>query len=76
MNLDPTTDLRAGFSRFSPENMAANKTIVGWWQQQYGAEQSQVEDNRIDGHPRQIKSRRGFQKRPDAAFECVLTYIF
>jgi iron complex outermembrane recepter protein len=35
----------------------ANKTIVGWWQQQYGAEQSQVEDNRIDG-------RIAFQWRP------------
>jgi TonB-dependent receptor len=27
----------------------ANKTIVGWWQQQYGAEQSAVTDKRIDG---------------------------
>src|SRR5688572_8043016 len=27
----------------------ADKTIVGWWQQQYGAEQSQVTDERIDG---------------------------
>jgi iron complex outermembrane receptor protein len=27
----------------------ANKTIVGWWQQQFGAEQSQVSDERIDG---------------------------
>ena len=26
-----------------------NKTIVGWWQQQYGAEQAQVTDKRIDG---------------------------
>ncbi|HEY5806409.1 MAG TPA: TonB-dependent receptor, partial [Povalibacter sp.] len=35
----------------------ANKTIVGWWQQQYGAEQSQVNDKRIDG-------RIAFQWRP------------
>lgn len=35
----------------------ANKTIVGWWQQQYGAEQSQVSDERIDG-------RIAFQWRP------------
>lgn len=35
----------------------ANKTIVGWWQQQYGAEQSQVNDERIDG-------RIAFQWRP------------
>ena len=35
----------------------ANKTIVGWWQQQYGAEQSQVTDERIDG-------RIAFQWRP------------
>ncbi len=34
-----------------------NKTTVGWWQQQYGAEQSQVEDNRID-------ARIAFQWRP------------
>ena len=27
----------------------SNKTIVGWWQQQYGAEQAQVNDKRIDG---------------------------
>jgi TonB-dependent receptor len=26
-----------------------DKTIVGWWQQQFGAEQSQVADERIDG---------------------------
>ena len=26
--LDPKTDLRAGFDRFSPENMAANRPIV------------------------------------------------
>jgi TonB-dependent receptor len=26
-----------------------DKTIVGWWQQQFGAEQSQVTDERIDG---------------------------
>jgi TonB-dependent receptor len=35
----------------------ADKTIVGWWQQQYGAEQSQVSDERIDG-------RIAFQWRP------------
>jgi TonB-dependent receptor len=35
----------------------ANKTIVGWWQQQYGAEQAQVNDERIDG-------RIAFQWRP------------
>jgi TonB-dependent receptor len=35
----------------------ANKTIVGWWQQQFGAEQSQVTDERIDG-------RIAFQWRP------------
>ncbi|WP_268894959.1 TonB-dependent receptor [Steroidobacter agaridevorans] len=35
----------------------ANRTIVGWWQQQYGAEQSQVNDERIDG-------RIAFQWRP------------
>lgn len=35
----------------------ANKTIVGWWQQQYGAEQSQVSDKRVDG-------RIAFQWRP------------
>jgi TonB-dependent receptor len=35
----------------------ANKTIVGWWQQQYGAEQSAVSDKRIDG-------RIAFQWRP------------
>jgi iron complex outermembrane receptor protein len=34
-----------------------DKTIVGWWQQQYGAEQSQVSDERIDG-------RIAFQWRP------------
>ena len=28
LQLDPTTDLRAGFARFSLENMAANKPIV------------------------------------------------
>src|SRR6185436_8392319 len=26
--LDPKTDLRTGFDRFSPENLAANKAIV------------------------------------------------
>ena len=35
----------------------ANKTIVGWWQQQTGAEQSQVTDERIDG-------RIAFQWKP------------
>jgi iron complex outermembrane recepter protein len=35
----------------------ADKTIVGWWQQQFGAEQSQVSDERIDG-------RIAFQWRP------------
>jgi iron complex outermembrane recepter protein len=35
----------------------ADKTIVGWWQQQFGAEQSQVADERIDG-------RIAFQWRP------------
>jgi TonB-dependent receptor len=39
------------------ENAAANHTIVGWWQQQYGAEQSSVSDKRIDG-------RIAFQWRP------------
>ena len=36
---------------------AEDKTIVGWWQQQFGAEQSQVTDERIDG-------RIAFQWRP------------
>jgi TonB-dependent receptor len=40
----------------TPEQLA-DKTIVGWWQQQYGAEQSQVDDERIDG-------RIAFQWRP------------
>lgn len=35
----------------------APKPFVGWWQQQYGAEQSQVSDERIDG-------RIAFQWRP------------
>ncbi|HEU5134096.1 MAG TPA: TonB-dependent receptor [Steroidobacteraceae bacterium] len=35
----------------------ADKTIVGWWQQQFGAEQSQVSDERVDG-------RIAFQWRP------------
>ena len=35
----------------------APKPLVGWWQQQYGAEQSQVSDERIDG-------RIAFQWRP------------
>jgi len=34
-----------------------DKTIVGWWQQQFGAEQSQVTDERVDG-------RIAFQWRP------------
>lgn len=34
-----------------------DKSIVGWWQQQYGAEQSQTNDERIDG-------RIAFQWRP------------
>jgi len=42
----------------TPAQLAdANKTVVGWWQQQYGAEQSQVNDERIDG-------RIAFQWRP------------
>jgi aryl-alcohol dehydrogenase-like predicted oxidoreductase len=28
--LDPETDLRAGFDRFSPENLAASRPIVDW----------------------------------------------
>jgi iron complex outermembrane recepter protein len=36
---------------------AEDKTIVGWWQQQFGAEQSQVTDERVDG-------RIAFQWRP------------
>ncbi len=28
--LDPKTDLRSGFDRFSPENLAANRRIVDW----------------------------------------------
>ena len=39
---------------------AEDKTIVGWWQQQFGAEQSQVSDERIDG-------RIAFQWRPSDA---------
>jgi TonB-dependent receptor len=39
------------------QNDAVNHTIVGWWQQQYGAEQSSVSDKRIDG-------RIAFQWRP------------
>lgn len=39
------------------QNADANHTIVGWWQQQYGAEQSEVSDKRIDG-------RIAFQWRP------------
>ena len=31
--LDPKTDLRSGFDRFSPENLAANKPIVDWLKQ-------------------------------------------
>lgn len=52
-------------ARFAPCQMTssctseqlANKSIVGWWQQQYGAEQAQVSDERIDG-------RIAFQWRP------------
>jgi iron complex outermembrane receptor protein len=43
-------------STCTPEELDAG-TIVGWWQQQYGAEQSQVNDERIDG-------RIAFQWRP------------
>jgi aryl-alcohol dehydrogenase-like predicted oxidoreductase len=28
--LDPKTDLRAGFDRFLPENLAANRPIIDW----------------------------------------------
>ena len=45
-------DLRAG-----DLGRRATRPIVGWWQQQYGAEQSQVTDERIDG-------RIAFQWRP------------
>jgi TonB-dependent receptor len=41
----------------TPTELAAAGTIVGWWQQQFGAEQSQVTDERIDG-------RIAFQWRP------------
>jgi iron complex outermembrane receptor protein len=52
-------------SRFAPCQLTPtcvgdeidDKRIVGWWQQQYGAEQSQVSDERIDG-------RIAFQWRP------------
>jgi TonB-dependent receptor len=40
----------------TPEQLDAGN-IVGWWQQQYGAEQAQVNDERIDG-------RIAFQWRP------------
>jgi iron complex outermembrane receptor protein len=43
-------------STCTPEELDAGD-IVGWWQQQYGAEQSQVNDERIDG-------RIAFQWRP------------
>jgi len=39
------------------EDQLDDKSVVGWWQQQYGAEQSQVSDERIDG-------RIAFQWRP------------
>jgi iron complex outermembrane recepter protein len=39
------------------QNDTPNHTIVGWWQQQYGAEQSAVSDKRLDG-------RIAFQWRP------------
>lgn len=46
-------------STCAPEELEpdAPKPLVGWWQQQYGAEQSQVSDERIDG-------RIAFQWRP------------
>jgi iron complex outermembrane receptor protein len=46
-------------SSCTPEQLEpdAPKPLVGWWQQQYGAEQSQVNDERIDG-------RIAFQWRP------------
>src|SRR5690606_28337780 len=52
-------------SRFAPCQLTPtcvgdeidDKSIVGWWTQQYGAEQSQVNDERIDG-------RIAFQWRP------------
>jgi aryl-alcohol dehydrogenase-like predicted oxidoreductase len=31
--LDPKTDLRAGFDRFSPENLEANLPLVDWLKQ-------------------------------------------
>ena len=31
--LDPKTDLRSGFDRFNPENLAANRPIVDWLNQ-------------------------------------------
>ena len=31
--LDPKTDLRSGFDRFNPENLAANRPIVDWLKQ-------------------------------------------
>ena len=31
--LDPKTDLRSGFDRFNPENLAANKPVVEWLKQ-------------------------------------------
>ncbi|HEY5808705.1 MAG TPA: TonB-dependent receptor [Povalibacter sp.] len=43
----------------------ANQTIVGWWQQQYGAEQSQVTDERIDG-------RIAFQWRPSDSVQLTI----
>ena len=33
----------------SPAELTVAPTTVGWWQQQFGAEQSQVSDERIDG---------------------------
>ena len=43
----------------TPADLAptANKPLIGWWQQQYGAEQAEVADKRIDG-------RIAFQWRP------------
>jgi aryl-alcohol dehydrogenase-like predicted oxidoreductase len=38
--LDPTTDLRAGFDRFSPANLAANEPIVDLLQRFAAAQQA------------------------------------
>jgi aryl-alcohol dehydrogenase-like predicted oxidoreductase len=42
---DPKTDLRSGFDRFSPENVAANRPIIGFLRQfaaEKGATPSQI----------------------------------